>query len=122
MTDADVLPPLRTRVRRQAALWFGLLGGAAAWVLHLNLTYLIVPHTCRWGQAPWMHLLTLAALAMAVAATVAGRRVWASGHGHDHRRFLGLAGAALSALFVLVIAFEGTQVLLIDPCLGVGGR
>lgn len=118
------LPPLRERARHQAGLWFGLVGGIAAWAAHLNLSYLIVPHTCVSGQTIWLHLITIAMLVVAGMASRAGWRVLrvaerepGTARADQRGRFLGTVGALLSGLFVAVIAVQGAQVLFVDPCL-----
>ncbi len=72
------------------ALWFGLLGGAAAWAVQFLAGYLISEGSCvaaagavnggsLSGSSLSVLLVSLAAFVVAVLAALAGRRVWLKG-------------------------------------------
>jgi hypothetical protein len=114
--------------REQAAVWFGLLGGPAAWTVHLMGSYLLVPYACGSGLIVLIHLLTLATEVVAVAAGVAAYRVVAAARraprlergraaGVERDAFLGVLGIFLSGLFFAVNLAEWLPTLLVDPCL-----
>lgn len=95
-------------------LAFALGGGPVAWLVHLSLSYYLVPRACAAGTSLGLHLVTLASAAVAVAAVVASRRVRA---GDDPRgRFLGTLGVLVGVLFLAAVLVEGLPVALIDAC------
>lgn len=124
MTDAG-LPT------RDGTLWFALLGGPAAWTIHLLASYPLVLLACRLGTNLPLNLLTAATALLAAAAAAAGWRAWRklgregpppAGRAIDRAtlvgraRFMAVAGAILSVFFTYVILVEGLPPLLQDPC------
>jgi putative membrane protein len=114
-------------------LWFGALGGPAAWFVHLVLTYALVPVVCR-TVAPelLLHGATVLFGAVAAGAAVVAWRNLTRVRGSSesvptHRnaltrvRFMAQAGLALDILFLLVIIAEGSPALIHDPCLATEG-
>lgn len=111
--------------RWTAALWLGLLGGPAAWFLHLLVSYSLVRWVCRSGGMWVMHAATVAALAGAAAVGGLAWRNWrragrprgTDGAGAEGRsRFLSIAGVALAAYSVVLIAVEGIPNFVLPPC------
>lgn len=117
----------RDRTPSRLALWFGLLGGAIAWVLHLLLAYLIAEFGCVGGlgevrflgitAVAWLILaVSLLTLAGAVAATVVARRSERPpAHDDDDvgssEAMFARAGLIISAWFVLIILVETVPIL-----------
>lgn len=124
--------PPRGYDRTPTGLWFGLLGGAAAWAVQFLAGYLISEGACvaagEAGLAPAalaIGLISLIAFAVAVAATLAGRRVWLQERrdlGADRVRseggsgWTGLAGALLSGVFAFVILVQTMPLFLGGGC------
>lgn len=132
------------------ALAFGLLGGKLAWILHLGLSYALIPVVCGTGREWLLHLLTgtlalVAALAMVVAWRTWRRSGGGSGGGRPGREggegdspegigqvagpnqgalratgFLSLTGLLLSGFFLLLIVVEGLPALIQQDPCGVG--
>jgi hypothetical protein len=109
---------------RLARLWFGVLGGLAAWSAHLMFGYLLISFGCddgrsRLGGDTGLTLgyvaLTLVLAVVAAAATVAAIQAWRTDRGW--RRFFGLCGALLSALGLGTILLGGVQPFFLRPCL-----
>lgn len=143
MTTVEL--PRRRETSRERALWFGLLGGGAAWFAQHALGYALVEVRCHserlHGQVLGLEastflgaLLTLAAAAVAIAAALAALR---NLPGRDDRRFGGSfedperpgapesrgrvwfmshVGALLSALFLLAILTGGSSFFFMTPC------
>jgi hypothetical protein len=83
---------------------------AAAFVQLAN--YVLVYRAQATGSKLALHVTTIAAMAVAAAAAFASYRAMRGAPG-EPERFLGLLGAALGCLFVLVIAaFEVPNALL----------
>jgi len=140
-------PPLVTESRTPAAvglasLWFGLLGGPVAWTLQLLVDYPLVAHYCFPDAArrvvptiDSLHLLvsvvSLVALAVAIAALVTANRSWRDSGGEfgDERselteaapppgrvRFMSLGGILASGLTIVGIVIHGGFILMLPPC------
>lgn len=122
----------RARHRRTGALWFALLGGPAAWTVHLLASYPLVPLACRLQTTLPLNLVTLctALVSAAAAATggVAWRRLRRVGAGDPtvdrggdiggRALFMASAGAILGVFFLWVILVEGMPPILVgDPCI-----
>ena len=109
------------------ALWFGLLGGAAAWAVQFLTGYLVSEGVCVGaagtgsgvaGGSLAVLLVSAAAFVVAVLAALSGRRVWqAERDGPEGGRgWVGLAGLVLSAVFAFVIAIQVTPLFLGGGC------
>ncbi|MBI4345720.1 MAG: hypothetical protein HY553_02625 [Elusimicrobia bacterium] len=110
-------------VPRLAGLWFGVLGGLAAWTAHLILAFVVISIGCAEGRDPVGAEPTIGATFVAlttVLAVVAGVamlsafRIWRDEVGW--RRFMGFFGVLLDALALGTIVLGGTQLLVLCPC------
>lgn len=115
-------------------LWFGFLGGALAWLLHLVGAWLISEFGCVLAArnaadasisvtAIVLLILSVAMASVAVAATVVGRRASERLRGDDPGdgdrvgHFLAHGGAVMSGLFVFIIVVESIPIFyFIDHC------
>ena len=121
---SDAIPITASR----ASLWFGLFGGATAWLLHFMAAYAVAEFGCVGGLSErthwnitlvaWMEL-ALTAVAMVVAATASGvayrshRRLMgdsAADTTADAERYTARAGLLTSSIFAFVILFEGIAI------------
>jgi hypothetical protein len=111
-----------TASRRQ--LWFGLLGGALAWLIHFFAAYLLAEFGCvsGWGKKQWMGISAVAwlVLAMTLFMTLVGlAAAWSAWRAYLRLRtgpsaevalrgelYLAQAGALTSSIFVAAILFE----------------
>jgi len=125
--EPDARPGAAARWRT-ALIAFAIVGGPAAWVLHLLAGYGVEEAAC--GQAAadtgFRHdgveviailtaVLATVALAAAVAGYVAARRP-ADGDARGHRRFLAVAGLIGSSLFALIIVLVGYALTSLSGC------
>jgi hypothetical protein len=112
----------------RSGLWFGLLGGAIAWTVHLMFAYAIAEFGCVGGLGEqgylgitlvtWLLLgLTMATASAAGAATLAAYR---SRHhsqsseaeiSADAKRHVAWLGVLISGLFTVIILFESIPIL-----------
>lgn len=119
--------PARTPVGPgPAGLWYGVLAGPVGWALHLQASYVLVPHVCA-GSGGALALHVAAALTLLVAASGLwpavrnwralgdGRRLTEGGR-EGGGRWMALCGIILSLYFSLVIAAETLPVFLVHPC------
>jgi hypothetical protein len=114
----------------RGALWFGLFGGAIAWMVHLMLAYAAAEFGCvgRLGargylgisMVAWLELALTVATAMASgAATVVAyrshRRLRSGGKEGDAamaaERYTAWAGLLTSGTFTFIILFESIPIL-----------
>jgi hypothetical protein len=108
---------------RRLLMWYGLLGGAAAWSLQLVLGYGIEDSACSQGSSDtkgWIAALTVllgaAALGSAGAALVTWRGVERRGDARGAVGFLALTGMLAGVFFLVLIALGGLQLLSLDSC------
>lgn len=88
----------------------------AIWFLHLNVSYLLVPPSCRTGSAwPIAAATVVALLAMALPAHRSWR-IWQRDGGSSLVGLLGGAGLLLTCVFVLAVVAVGGAALIVDPC------
>jgi hypothetical protein len=126
--EPDAKPGRAPRAGR-LLLAFALVGGPAAWVLHLLAGYGVEEAACSPAVAGddfrnddiWLiAVLTVALAAVAIAAAGAG---WAVAHrpetGDDprgHRRFLAWAAVIAGCLFALIIVLVGYALTTLAGC------
>ena len=118
------------RARPGLALWFGLLGGAAAWAVQFVSSYLITEGMCGaaeqsgggvTGALVIVLAVSVTTFVVAVAAALAGRRVWLRARGDAEEptggtAWTGLAGMLLSGVFAFIIAAQVLPVFLAGGC------
>lgn len=110
-------------------LWFGLLAAAVAWAAQGFLSVLIATEACRDSQLGGgrgaLIVLTLAALALAVAGGMVTHTNWrrlseqtqfAYAEGRSREEFLALTGIFLSVIFIIGIIWGGLPLALLDVC------
>jgi hypothetical protein len=108
---------------RPILMWYGFLGGAAAWALQLVLGDGIEESACSQGASDtkaWIVALTLllggVALGSSAAAFLTWR--WADRRGDERGAvsFLALTGIFAGFFFLVLIALGGLQLLTLDSC------
>jgi hypothetical protein len=109
-----IASPPQTPARRAAWRAYALGGAAAAWFAHLNVSYLLVPFSCRMGTLA-LHAATLVALVLATGSGLAAWRLWRTGHG-ETAASAGRVGVLLAGLFGLTILVTGATNLVVDAC------
>lgn len=111
-----------TREVNNVALGFTLVGGAAAWFVHLAGMQAIHPLECARGSVSIMLVLTGVTTVVTLAAAFVGfrlRHVEASRETVQQRaRFTARTGFALNLFFLFAIAAETLPLLYDDPCRG----
>lgn len=108
-------------------LWFGVIGGQAAWASAVLVAYPTVAAVCNAGASSlWIHLVRWTALVVALGATAVAHRSWRIGRaaGDDvppglvsRLRFMGLGGVLLSGAGAFLLLVEDIATWVIDPCL-----
>ena len=111
--------------RGSAGLWFALLGGPAAWVVALTVSYFSVHEVCRTQTILAPRLVSLATLIVAVAAALVARGIWTSVDARpstspdrpvERTRFLAQIGVLSGAVFGLIIFLQIIATVLLSSC------
>lgn len=97
MTRAPVVP------WRAVAVY---AGPPVAWMVHLLVSYALVPPACDGSTVP-LHVATVVLAGVATGCTVLALRGSPGGR---------TTGVVLGALFSLVILLQGAANALVDPC------
>lgn len=122
-----------TGARREALLWYAVIGGPLAWAGQYLIGYALEEAACSAGsetETIWGAGvnavgggLTIAAGLLAAGALLAGALTWRSlsesDAGSDPRgraRFMAGVGALGSALFLLTIVLNGVAFAGLDSC------
>jgi len=132
-TPGKLTPPSVARRAAPWLLWFAVLGGVAAWTVHLLVAWGLEEIACASGSrssdilgvplAAVIAAATLLPLAVAVAALVVAWRLWrrteAAADGEvrmGRASFMALVGLWADALFTLNILYGAVALLFIRPC------
>jgi hypothetical protein len=106
-------------------LWAGLFGAPAAFLLNLQVSYMLVQWACTTGHEWAIHLSNGATLLLALGAGLIAWRAW-HGTGRDQpesepdvlgrSRFLAMLGVFMTPLFALLIVAQWIAVFVFGPC------
>lgn len=121
MTEERVAEPEGFR------LWFGTLGAAVAWFVHLIVVYVLVPVTCAIGGPGAMYVASAVLLGVAVAGGSVAFQSWHQmseaergnllGEMEGTRRgFMIYGGLLASGVFLLAILLAIIPIFFLDPC------
>lgn len=109
------------------SLWFGVIGGQAAWAAAVLIAYPTVAVVCDADASTiWIHLVRWSALAVALAAVAVAHRNWRTAGEisadvaptvASRVRFMGLGGVILSSAGAFLLIVEDIATWAIDPCL-----
>ena len=106
------------------ALWLGLLGGPAVWLLQFQTNYSLVGLTCNHGGAWVSHVVSVVALVLTAGAGLLSWSKWreaggvpGEGEGVVPRsRFMSALGVLISATFFVVILAQWIAHWVLGPC------
>ena len=78
------------------ALWLGMVGGPIAWLLYLQLSYMLAPRACQAGDKTALAVVAVVALVATIAITIVAWRAWhASGADYTPGKVVSLDGVDL---------------------------
>jgi RsiW-degrading membrane proteinase PrsW (M82 family) len=104
-------------------LWAGVLVGPTAMLMQLEINYALVPWACGTGHTWPLHVVSLFALVVTVAAGFLAYRIWRrvptgedSGGALARSRFMAAVGVLISLLMALVIVAQWLPVFFHSPC------
>ena len=105
-------------VRSAVTVWFALLGSTGAWIIHLMALSSLAPSGCGHpGARLSMHLVTagclvIAGASLALSVRLAGRPTDdADSSPRSQHRFLGLLGALMGVIQIVLIVAEELDVV-----------
>jgi hypothetical protein len=111
--------------RAPALQWVGLFLAPAAFFVHLQVAYVLVPWACVVRGQIWVHVSGIVAILLALGGAWAGWIVHAraenaqsnEGAGAIPRtRFLGTTGLCTSTIFALLLIAQWAAGFVISPC------
>ena len=116
--------------KRLAALWAGLLTGPIMWLVLLQANYVMSYVSCESRQTWFLHAATLVGAAIVALAGVQAWRLGVGGRSLDEPPsppisrqtsesravWMGYAGAAISAWFVVTILSFEVPVIVLKTC------
>ena len=106
-------------------LWFSILAPPLAFLLNLQLSYVLVSQACVTGRHLLLHLVPVGTLLLAVSGGVSAWYNWRrTGHAGSteaagvlpRSRFMAATGLLTSGLFILVIVAQWLPNFLLHPC------
>lgn len=104
--------------------WFALGLAPAAYAVHLQIGYVLIPWACSTGQHLWLHVVGVASVVLALYGTLLGFRVArrSDDAAHDgggavpRTRFLGDVALGVSALLTLILLAQWLASFVLSPC------
>ena len=106
-------------------LWFGLLAAPLAFLLNLQLSYILVRQACVSGHHGVLHLVPLGALLLAAGGGVSAWYNWrrtgqaqssTTGGVLQRSRFMAEMGLLGSGLFILAIVAQWLPNFILNAC------
>jgi hypothetical protein len=110
---------------RPGGLWFGMLAGPLAFLVNLQVMFLMVPYACFHGWRTGLFAFPLAMAALSIGAAAVAWRNWQrngrewpgeQGGPQPRSRFMAAVGVALSAMMLLVVIAHWLPVFFVDAC------
>ncbi|MEN3316037.1 MAG: hypothetical protein V7605_2271 [Acidimicrobiaceae bacterium] len=113
---------IASAVREGVLVWYALLGGIAAWTIHLMLFVSIVRYTCNAHGYVWvMHLATAVTLAMTAVAIALCLRMMRSSEGDEscddeggRAQFIARLGLLIGVINFALIALEEIYIIVLN--------
>jgi hypothetical protein len=106
-------------------LWFGILAGPVAFLLNLQLSYMLVQPVCVAAHRLVLHLVPVGALLLTTSGGVSAWRNWRrtaqaesskAGGVLPRSRFMAGVGLLTSGLFIVVIMAQWLPNFILAPC------
>ncbi|HXG92889.1 MAG TPA: hypothetical protein VNN73_11055 [Blastocatellia bacterium] len=107
------------------ALWFAFFAGPVAWLLNLQVSYILVPVACATGHALALYIIPLGALLLAASGLLVAWREWLragkqwpdeSSNTIGRSRFMAVLALLVSTLFFLAILAQAIPNFILGPC------
>ena len=111
--------------QRMGWLWFGILAGPLAFLLSLQISYMLVQPVCVTTYHLILHLVPVGALLLTASGGVSAWWSWQrTGHAASSKaevvlprsRFMASVGLLISVLFLVVIVAQWLPNFILTPC------
>jgi hypothetical protein len=108
-----------------AGLWVGLFAGPAAFLLNLQLNYMLVWWACSNGRRLMLLFVVLGALLLCAAGAIGAAANLRNRSGlfaealedyTQRNNFMAVLGLTLSSFFFLIVLAQAIPILVLDPC------
>jgi hypothetical protein len=112
-------------MKRNLALWTGVLAGPIVWLLSFEANYALAPWACIFQTKLALYLVSLAALILCAGSGIIAWRQWielgkewpgTGGGAIPRSRIMAVGGVLLSAMFFLVILAQAIPAVLLEAC------
>lgn len=112
-------------MKRDLALWTGVLAGPIVWLLSFEANYALAPWACIFQAKLALYLVSIAALILCAGSGMVAWRQWTElgrewpgtgGGALPRSRIMAIGGVLLSAMFFLVILAQAIPPVLLDAC------
>jgi hypothetical protein len=112
-------------MKRDLALWAGLLAGPIVWLFSFEAKYALAPWACTFQAKIGLYLVSLAALVLCAASGVLAWRQWTElgrewpgggGGALPRSRIMAIGGVLMSAMFFLVVLAQAIPEVLLQAC------
>lgn len=108
-------------------LWFGTLGAAVAWFVHLVVVYVLVPVTCAISGPVAMYVASVVLVAVALGGGFVALQSWRDMSEEERGNLIGemegtrkgfmiYGGLLASGVFLLAILLAIIPMFFLDPC------
>jgi hypothetical protein len=107
------------------ALWAGFLVAPLAFLLNLQISYMLAPWACSTGHTSWLHVASFGSLLLALLGAFIAWRSWQKagrgwrsdgGSAVARGRFMAIVGLMNGGLFSLIILAQWAADFIIGPC------
>jgi hypothetical protein len=112
-------------MKRDLALWTGVLAGPVAWLTSFQANFALAPVACVLKGKLALYAISVVALLLTAAAGVVAWQQWTGagkewpGQGGDTTarvRIMAIGGVLLSAMFFIVILAQAIPEVILAPC------
>ncbi|MBV9611053.1 MAG: hypothetical protein JO091_01210 [Acidobacteriaceae bacterium] len=110
---------------RDFALWIGILGGPAVWLISFEALFALNPWACTFQTKLYLYLVSLIAFALSFAAGLLAWREWTQlgrevdpkgGDTLARSRSMAFAGILLSFFSCLIILAQAIAEIILGAC------
>ena len=112
-------------MKRDVALWTGVLAGPIAWLTSFQANFALAPAACALQAKLVLYAISVVALLVTAAAGVVAWQQWTGagkewpGQGGDTTarvRIMAIGGVLLSSTFFIVILAQAIPEVILAPC------
>lgn len=112
-------------MKRDIALWTGVLAGPIVWLCSFEANYALAPWACIFQAKLALYLISIAALVLCGASGMLAWRQWnelgrewpgGGGGALPRSRIMAIGGVLMSAMFFLVVLAQAIPEVVLESC------